>query len=310
MHALTPVDLNEELSAFHGQIIEDQALFLAHCVRKIATLYGGTRRVILVGHSMGGIVSRLAMTFGIEDLVDTIITLSTPHLLPPATMDAKIEQTYRKIHVPTQAALISICGGLSDTQIASDGCALDESLLSERGGFAVFTTAIPGVWTGIDHQAIVWCHQLRWRVARVLLDMTKPHARPLLVARNWLLPFNEGEQTSGLTKEAILPVGTGTQMLFLQRSANSFAQFWPKIHLNWCAQGNCRAVSHNIQALASIKKDEPFPLPGEGIKPSDIIYAVEVESVKEGQLSVALESDVDLMSYGSSVELASTKAQG
>jgi len=35
----------------------------------------------------------------------------------------------------------------------------------------MFTSGMVGTWTGVDHEAMVWCHQVRWRVARLLLEL-------------------------------------------------------------------------------------------------------------------------------------------
>ncbi|ORX38892.1 GPI inositol-deacylase PGAP1-like protein, partial [Kockovaella imperatae] len=166
------VDYNEEFSAFHGPTVRDQAHYLAYAVRKVLELYrdhSGPSQVTLLGHSMGGIVARLA-AIEVSDLVDVIFTMSTPHLYPPVALEWSMESIYNTInsqsHHGSGPVLLSICGGVSDTQIVSDACSLTHDLVGKDGGFAVFTTGIPGAWTGVDHQAMVWCHQVRWRVAR------------------------------------------------------------------------------------------------------------------------------------------------
>lgn len=35
----------------------------------------------------------------------------------------------------------------------------------------VFTSALEGAWTGVGHREMVWCHQVRWRVARAALEL-------------------------------------------------------------------------------------------------------------------------------------------
>jgi GPI inositol-deacylase len=35
----------------------------------------------------------------------------------------------------------------------------------------VFTTCMEGTWTGVGHREMVWCHQVRWRVARAALEL-------------------------------------------------------------------------------------------------------------------------------------------
>lgn len=145
---------------------------------------------------MGGIVARHAVTRLGQALVPAIITMSTPHLIPPMTFERGMQDVYNEIDAfwrntaetdtvySVPPVLISICGGTADTQISSDSCALqsitrpsvsDETALSDsvdEGTLAVFTTGMEGVWTGVDHQAMVWCDQVRRVVATTLLDMS------------------------------------------------------------------------------------------------------------------------------------------
>ncbi|BEJ14767.1 hypothetical protein CspHIS471_0405340 [Cutaneotrichosporon sp. HIS471] len=79
--------------------------------------------------------------------VDVIITMSTPHLQPPAPLDHEMERVYGEINSVTYSdpapLLVSICGGASDIQIVSDACALSDNLVGPDDGFAVFSTGIP-----------------------------------------------------------------------------------------------------------------------------------------------------------------------
>lgn len=63
------IDYNDDFSAFHGQTLLDQSEYLADCIRYILSLYHQEREgpgrsdptsVIVVAHSMGGIVARAA----------------------------------------------------------------------------------------------------------------------------------------------------------------------------------------------------------------------------------------------------------
>lgn len=128
---------------------------------------------------MGGIIARHAATRLEGGVVQTIVTLSTPHQFPPVTTDLTISSIYADIasfHTtssPNPKAkdqlLISICGGSPDPTLPSDTCAIPGS--QAKNALGVFTSGMPGVWTGVEHEAMVWCHQVRWRVARVLLEL-------------------------------------------------------------------------------------------------------------------------------------------
>ncbi|KAF2792757.1 GPI inositol-deacylase-like protein [Melanomma pulvis-pyrius CBS 109.77] len=217
------VDFNEDITAFHGQTLLDQAEYLNDAISFILSLYHTPARsvrdsdlpdptsVILVGHSMGGIVARtmLIMPNYQSNSINTIITLSAPHARPPVSFDGDIVRTYKGIndywrHAYSQkwaidnplwhVTLISIAGGGLDTVVPSDYASL-ASLVPETHGFTVFTSSIPNVWTGMDHLAITWCHQVRKSIVRALYDVidvsrptqTLPRAERMRGFKRWFL---------------------------------------------------------------------------------------------------------------------------
>jgi glycosylphosphatidylinositol deacylase len=222
------IDFNDDFSAFHGQTLLDQAEYTADCIRYILSLYAhhedeasGRKRpdpvsVMVVGHSMGGVVARAAVLSPNYQpySISTLVTLATPHVVPPVTVDAGVDRVYAAVNsywrqaydladpyfvsatkaVPVSSSiakfralpheelrdlvLVSIAGGISDVTIASESVSL-ASLVPADGsnGFTIFTTAIPGVQTPIDHLAILWCQQLMQVVAEGLLaivDVRRP----------------------------------------------------------------------------------------------------------------------------------------
>jgi glycosylphosphatidylinositol deacylase len=193
------VDFNEDITAFHGQTLLDQAEYLNEAIAYILSMYHDPRRserdpdlpdptsVIILGHSMGGIVARtmLVMPNYQSNSINTIITMSAPHARPPVSFDAEIVRTYKQINDYWRQAysqkwannnplwhvtLISIAGGGLDTVVPSDYASL-ESLVPDTHGFTVFTSSVPNVWTSMDHQAILWCDQFRKVVVRSLYDV-------------------------------------------------------------------------------------------------------------------------------------------
>lgn len=199
------IDFNDDFSAFHGQTLLDQSEYLADCIRFILSLYQQKREgpdrsdptsVVVVAHSMGGIVARAAFLHPHyqSHSISTLITIATPHILPPVSVDKGVEAVYDAItkywrlgyNLPgggdedgTKAQeelrdtiLISISGGLSDITIASETSSL-VSLLPASGsnGFTVFTTSIPGVNTPVDHLAMLWCNQLMHAIVEGILSI-------------------------------------------------------------------------------------------------------------------------------------------
>ena len=181
------VEFNEDLSAFHGSTLKSQIAYTSSAIEYILSLYPPNTSIVVMGHSMGGIVATSLLPF---DPISAIITMSAPHTLPPARFDARIEDIYREnMHilssVPTP--IVSLCGGATDTMIPSESCILP----SNAGNIyrkTVFTSALEGAWTGVGHQEMVWCHQVRWRIARAALELgTADTARHRgLVLDTWL----------------------------------------------------------------------------------------------------------------------------
>ncbi|KAH7105481.1 PGAP1-domain-containing protein [Auriculariales sp. MPI-PUGE-AT-0066] len=163
-------EFNEDLSALHGPTLVAQSRFVSDAVKFILSHYDPGTQIILMGHSMGGIV---AMSLLPSPNISAIITMSTPHSLPPARLDRRIEDIFAASwHATAQSKtpVISICGGATDSMIPSESCYLP-NIASDAQAYrrTVFTSGMEGVWTGVGHQSMVWCHQVRWHVARAAL---------------------------------------------------------------------------------------------------------------------------------------------
>lgn len=245
------VDFNEDITAFHGQTILDQAEYLNEAVAFILSLYHDPQRssrdpdlpdptsVILLGHSMGGIVARAMLTMPNYQAksINTIITMSAPHARPPVSFDGEIVRTYDRINNYWREAyaqkwannnplwhvtLISVAGGGLDTVVPSDYASIS-SLVPDTHGFTVFTSSIPNVWTGMDHQAILWCDQFRKVIIRALMELvdvnrpgqTRPRADRMRVLKKWLLTGMES------IAEKTLPQNEPTTLLTLENNSNA-----------------------------------------------------------------------------------------
>ena len=167
------MEFNEDLSAFHGSTLDSQIAYTSAAVEYILSCYPPRTRIIVMGHSMGGVVGTALLP---SENITALITMSTPHTLPPARFDARIEEIYarnQKTLLDDETPILSICGGATDMMIPSESCILLETS-GEVGGVyrqTVFTSALEGAWTGVGHREMVWCHQVRWRVARAALEL-------------------------------------------------------------------------------------------------------------------------------------------
>jgi glycosylphosphatidylinositol deacylase len=222
------VDFNEDFTAFHGQTVLDQAEYLNDAITFILSLYhtpGRSRRdphlpdptsVIIVGHSMGGVVARTMFTMPNyqANSINTIVTIAAPHARPPVSFDGDIVRTQKEVNDywreayaqdsaennPLQhVTLVSIAGGGLDNIVSSDYASI-AALIPETHGFTVFTSSIPNCWTGADHLAITWCDQIRKSIVRGLYDVvdvsqatqTLPRANRMRSFKKWFLTGLEG----------------------------------------------------------------------------------------------------------------------
>ncbi|KAJ7724850.1 PGAP1-like protein-domain-containing protein [Mycena metata] len=216
------VEFNEDLSAFHGPTLDAQTAYTARAIAYIRALYPPRTPIVVMGHSMGGVVATALLALNqtaemeMEMDIAAIITMSTPHTLPPARFDARIDALYeRTARVLERDAtpIVSLCGGATDMMIPSESCVLpNPSVVGESAPFrrTVFSSALEGAWTGVGHREMVWCHQVRWRLARAALELSTastPSSRAVVLDR-WLRdghrlpPLLEGRLPEPLTNAA------------------------------------------------------------------------------------------------------------
>lgn len=171
------VDFNEDFSAFHGQTMHDQAEYINEVLQYLLEQYPMTQQIPILAHSMGGIVARLMILKESHPpgSVDTIITLSTPHAYPPVPLDMGVEQVYSQINTRWEEnagdiLLISLSGGILDNQLSSEPAILPLARIwYSNSSISAFTSGLPALWSGVDHLAMMWCDQLRERIARGML---------------------------------------------------------------------------------------------------------------------------------------------
>ncbi|KAI9789168.1 MAG: GPI inositol deacylase [Peltula sp. TS41687] len=284
------VDFNEDITAFHGQTILDQAEYLNEAVAFILSLYHDPQRssrdpdlpdptsVILLGHSMGGIVARAMLTMPNYQAksINTIITMSAPHARPPVSFDGEMVRTYDRINNYWREAyaqkwannnplwhvtLISVAGGGLDTVVPSDYASIS-SLVPDTHGFTVFTSSIPNVWTGMDHQAILWCDQFRRVIIRALMELvdvnrpgqTKPRADRMRVLKKWLLTGMEN------IAEVSLPQNEPTTLLTLDENSNAIIEQGESFTLN--GFGSSKEVQAHLLSIPpqAVSTEKSFTL--------------------------------------------------
>lgn len=189
--SINSVEFNEDLSAFHGPTIDSETSYASRAIDYILSLYPPGTSIIVMGHSMGGVVATALLP---NPNISAIITMSTPHTLPPVRFDRRIDHIYarnREYLATDPTPMLSICGGATDLMIPSESCILSSPVLGYHPSLyrrTVFTSAMEGCWTGVGHLAMVWCHQVRWRIARAALQIAaaKTTVERATVMDRWL----------------------------------------------------------------------------------------------------------------------------
>jgi GPI inositol-deacylase len=212
----SPVEYNEDLSAFHGPTLDVEREYAIRAISYILSLYPRGTSIIVMGHSMGGVVATSLLP---SSNISAVITLSTPHKIPPARFDRRIAAIYENNQVVLTTAdtpILSLCGGATDLLVPSESCILPDVTDGNVYRRTIFSSALEGCWTGVGHQVIVWCHQVRWRVARAALELSAASsAERSFILDRWLrdgrhlIPASESPARLDLDRESydVLPPG-------------------------------------------------------------------------------------------------------
>jgi GPI inositol-deacylase len=177
------------LSGAHGGLLELQTKFVNICVKQILTFYKNVKpidkqpkSVVIIGHSMGGVISRgILLNSDNNGLVTTIITQATPHLHPVITIDSQMYNYYQKINQfwtnitnsqLDNVTLLSIYGGTRDFQVRNGLANMNDWIdKSPATIISAYAGSIPFVWKNIDHLCIAWCRELVLATNRALFQM-------------------------------------------------------------------------------------------------------------------------------------------
>lgn len=141
------VDIAGDLAAFNGRLLDRQLSFVTKCVERLKNEY---HKVLVVGHSVGGVVAR-------RSPADGVVTLAAP-LTHPFAADPSLVAFFQK----KGRRVVSISGGPRDWQVPD--------WLAQRGTHA--STRDIGL-PSTDHQCALWCNQLVVKLARALEDASR-----------------------------------------------------------------------------------------------------------------------------------------
>ncbi|XP_028289611.1 GPI inositol-deacylase [Parambassis ranga] len=184
------VDFNEELVALYGGSLLRQTHFLHESIKAILRLYKHLKTppqsVVLVGHSMGGVVARALFTLPRfnPNLVSLIITQASPHLAPVLAMDPYLLDFYSTVRQKwvnqanklRNVTVLSVGGGYRDYQVRSGLTSLP-CPPGDPNKLSLVATAVPKTWVSTDHLSIVWCKELVLATVRAFFDLIDPETR-------------------------------------------------------------------------------------------------------------------------------------
>ncbi|KAK7067050.1 GPI inositol-deacylase [Halocaridina rubra] len=194
------VDLNSELGAFYGPALKRQTEFVAYAIKQILRIYEGSmnppKSVVLVGHSMGGIVARAVYISQniTSSSLPLIISQATPHTRPVLNTDHHLKDFYEYVNTYWErerlsnlenTVLIAVGGGRNDIQVSTS------HINSPFADIATTTASIPSCWLTTDHQAIVWCKQLVMPLVRSLFDIVDLSTMQISTDRQMILDVFE-----------------------------------------------------------------------------------------------------------------------
>ncbi|KAK5890881.1 hypothetical protein CesoFtcFv8_014360 [Champsocephalus esox] len=189
------VDFNEELVALYGGSLLRQTHFLHESIKAILRLYKHLKTppqsVVLVGHSMGGVVARALFTLPRfnTNLVSLIITQASPHLAPVLALDPYLLDFYSAVRQKwvnqarklRNVTVLSVGGGYRDYQVRSGLTSLP-CPPGDPNKLSLVATAVPRTWVSTDHLSIVWCKELVLATVRALFDLINPETRQFSVS--------------------------------------------------------------------------------------------------------------------------------
>lgn len=164
--AFYAIDFDEEFSAFNGRSLLAQTRFTDICVKEILAKYDAGAQLILLGHSMGGVIARgVTHMYNYDSqTIRGIVTLNTPHNYPVFAHSMRLNNYYRMLNTRNETAE----GTLNGIPVVSVGGGFRDSLVNTKltdigstgNRYSAISSSIPGVWASADHQVnIIYPHK-------------------------------------------------------------------------------------------------------------------------------------------------------
>ena len=270
------VDLLEEKSAFSSALLLQQAHYVNDAIQSLLHLYHRAGRtnvtsVILVAHSMGGVVARLLpyLVNWQADSVRSLYTLGTPHAAPVLVTDKGMRAIYSHLAAEVRSAQLrvpvqlSVAGGVNDFFIEPALAALPVA-----GALAGVSNGLPHVQTSIEHHALCWCKQLMELTAALIErdaqrdNPSHPHhiSHAHQLARFPPSPFQSPAHyvEVRMTTAHVRLELPGPSALVVIEGRVKLAQVCEGDEE---AAQKCEDVTASLTDITTLYRDHPFPLP-------------------------------------------------
>ena len=174
------IDFSDQGGGLHGSLLQAQRDYVEQVVSTLIHTCSGSGNninnsssssssssgITMVGHSIGGLVATRTRVTRMRMANVPIVTLATPHAGFPYGMDESIREFYQETQLSNDDRIvISISGGLKDEMIPSSLCELkiqtSSAITVQASDIMTIKKQEQGnLQLGMDHKAIVWCHNL------------------------------------------------------------------------------------------------------------------------------------------------------
>ncbi|KAF1750125.1 hypothetical protein GCK72_016671 [Caenorhabditis remanei] len=167
------VDFDEEMTFMSGNIVNRQLDYVMHSIRRIQALMRVKRKIVLVGHSYGGMIALLTTIHPeFQNQIELVIVKGAPLNKTPVMNDWLTMKLNR--FLTTQWNSLQSSSSLSHVGVVAYTGGLRDYLIPDEWSILKNVTHRP-LWTvdnvsdlGSDHLAILWCNEFVRHVSRVL----------------------------------------------------------------------------------------------------------------------------------------------
>ena len=218
-----------------GETLRDQSRFLQSSIKAVLSLYKSSkpRSVILVGHSIGGVIARSLFLLDDFDVssVSIILTFASPNLAPVVSADYNVAQFYQEVKLywklnadkMKNISVLSVSGGDNDVQVRHS---LTRLPTEQANHLSTSLYTIPRVQLTTDHLAVVWCKQLVLVTSRFLFSLIDKNTRQMTEnteKRNLLMSYYFGSSYQSINSSLILNVKLKLSSAYLRKTVSQLS---------------------------------------------------------------------------------------